>query len=192
MPSYYKKMSILRRSVFWGGMAVALSLPTLSRADVADAAANGFTVKLAVTIRAAPQDVYRRLVHNVGDWWDPAHTFSGDAHNLTIEDKPMGCFCEKLPGGGGVRHLEVVQADTDKVLVLVGGLGPLQSMAVTGSMTIQLAPVRDDGTRVAVVYTVSGYSPAGMNALAAPVDTVLTEQFMRLKRFVEFGKAAVE
>lgn len=170
--------------------ALALVAPTLSRADVADSAANGFTVKLAVTIRASPQDVYSRLVHHIGDWWDPAHTFSGDAHNLSIDDKPMGCFCEKLADGGGVRHMEVVNADPEKVLVLVGGLGPLQAMAVTGSLTIQLAPVRDDGTRVAVVYAVTGYSPAGMNALAEPVNTVLTQQFVRLKSFVESGKAA--
>ncbi len=183
-------MSILKSAAFLGALVIALSVPTVSRADVADSAANGFTVKLAVTIRATPQEVYSRLVNNVGDWWDPAHTFSGDAHNLSIDDKPMGCFCEKLPKGGGARHMEVVNADPDKALVLVGGLGPLQSMAVTGSMTIQLAPVRDDGTRVAVVYAVTGYSPTGLNQLAAPVDTVLTQQFFRLKSFVETGKAA--
>jgi uncharacterized protein YndB with AHSA1/START domain len=173
-----------------GYLAIVMLSPALVRADVADSAANGFTVKLAVTIRATPQEVYSRLVHHVGDWWDSTHTFSGDAHNLSIDDKPMGCFCEKLPNGGGARHMEVVNADPDKLLVLVGGLGPLQSMAVTGSMTIQLAPVRDDGTRVAVVYTVTGYSPAGLNELAAPVDAVLTQQFLRLKSFVESGKAA--
>jgi uncharacterized protein YndB with AHSA1/START domain len=176
--------------VFLGIAAIALSMPTLSRADVADSASNGFTVKLAVTIRASPQEVYRRLVHNIGDWWDPAHTFSGDAHNLSIDDKPMGCFCEKLPDGGGARHMQVVNADPDKVLVLTGGLGPLQSMAITGSMTIQLGAVRDDGTKVSVTYAVVGYSPAGINTLAAPVDSVLTLQFMRLKSFVETGKAA--
>ncbi len=175
----------MRRSFFLGIAAVALL-----RADVADSAANGFTVKLAVTIRASPQEVYQRLVHNVGDWWDSAHTFSGDAHNLTIDDKPMGCFCEKLPGGGGARHMQVINADPDKMLVLTGGLGPLQSMAVTGSMTIQLGAVRDDGTKVAVTYAVTGYSPGGLNSLAAPVDAVLTQQFMRLKSFVETGKAA--
>jgi uncharacterized protein YndB with AHSA1/START domain len=178
-------MSIMRRCFFLGIAAISLL-----RADVADSAANGFTVKLAVTIRASPQEVYQRLVHNIGDWWDPAHTFSGDAHNLSIDDKPMGCFCEKLPGGGAARHMQVVNTDPGKVLVLTGGLGPLQSMAVTGSMTIQLGAVRDDGTKVSVTYAVVGYSPAGMNALAAPVDAVLTQQFMRLKSFMETGKAA--
>jgi hypothetical protein len=34
----------------------------------------------------------------------------------------------------------------------------------------------------------SGYLPAGMNTWAVPVDTVLTQQFTRLKSFVETGK----
>jgi hypothetical protein len=170
-----------------GFLAVALLAPCLVCADVADSAANGFTVKFALTIQAAPQDVYARLVHNVGDWWDPAHTFSRDAHNLTIDDKPMGCFCERLPSGGGVRHLEVVYADPGKTLVLTGGLGPLQSMAVTGSLTIQLSP-SGAGTKLAVQYAVTGYMAGGANALAAPVDSVLTEQFTRLKSFIETGK----
>lgn len=170
-------------------LAIAILAPNLAFADVADSAANGLTVKLAVTIQAPPQEVYRRLVHNVGDWWDSMHTFSGDAHNLSIDDKPMGCFCEKLPTGGGVRHMEVVNVDPGKTLVLSGGLGPLQSMAVTGSMTIQLA-ADGEGTKLAVVYAVTGYTPNGMSSLAPVVDSVLTQQFTRLKSLVETGKAA--
>jgi uncharacterized protein YndB with AHSA1/START domain len=178
-----------RQMLKLGLFAIALLTPTFTMADVADSAANGFTVKLAIAIQAPPQEVYRRLVHNVGDWWDSAHTFSGDAHNLSIDDKPMGCFCEKLPGGGGARHMQVVNVDPGKTLVLTGGLGPLQSMAAGGSMTIQLAAA-GEGTKVSVVYAVSGYLPAGMNALATPVDSVLTQQFTRLKSLIENGKAA--
>ena len=172
-----------------GYFALVLLAPAVTSAAVADSASNGFTVKLSVTIQAPPQDVYARLVHNVGDWWNPMHTFSGDAHNLSIDDKPMGCFCEKFPNGGGVRHLEVVYVNPGKMLVMSGGLGPLQSMADTGSMIIQLSPDAA-GTKLAVQYAVTGYSPAGMNALAVPVDTVLTEQFTRLKSLIENGKAA--
>src|ERR1700734_3347887 len=88
---------------------VLLSVAPL-HAAVADSAANGFTVKLELNIQAPPQQVYGSLVHNVGDWWNSMHTFSGDAHNLSIDDKAMGCFCEKLADGGSVRHLEVVNA----------------------------------------------------------------------------------
>lgn len=115
------------------------------------------------------------------------HTFSGDSHNLS---KAMGCFCEKLADGGSVRHLEVVYADPGKQLVFSGALGPLQSIAAAGSMTIQLDGAAGAGTKLGVVYTVAGYLPAGMNTWAAPVDSVLTKQFTRLKSLVETGKAA--
>src|SRR5580693_10080758 len=116
------------------GVAAFLLAPNWAAAEVADASANGFTVKLTLNIQASPDDVYRKFVRNVGDWWDSDHTFSGNSHNLTIEEKPAGCFCEKLPGGGGVRHLEVAYLAPGKQLVLAGALGPLQSVAATGTM----------------------------------------------------------
>lgn len=79
----------------------------LAAAEVADSSASGFTIKTTLSIQAAPDEVYRQLIH-VGDWWDSVHTFSRDAHNLSIEERAGGCFCEKLPNGGGVRHLEVL------------------------------------------------------------------------------------
>jgi hypothetical protein len=166
--------------------AVFLSAASWAAADVADASANGFTVKLALNVKASPDDVYRKLVRNIGDWWDPSHTFSGNSHNLTIEEKPAGCFCEKLSDGGGVRHMEVAYLAPGKQLVLIGALGPLQSLAATGSMTIKLSPL-DGGTKLEVAYTVVGYLPAGMNTWAAPVDGVLKVQFTRLKNYAEHG-----
>jgi hypothetical protein len=157
-------------------------------AEVADSGNNGFTIKNSLTIQAAPEDVYRHLI-GVGDWWNPEHTFSGDAHNLSLEQKPGGCFCEKLPNQGGVRHMQVVYVDPGKILRMIGGLGPLQSMAATGSMTIGLSPA-GNGTKLELTYAVTGYVPAGMNNLAAPVDSVLTQQFTRLKNYVERGDPA--
>jgi hypothetical protein len=166
--------------------AVILLCPGWAFAEVADTSLEGFTVKTSIKIQASPDEVYRRLVHNVGDWWSPQHTFSGDAHNLTIEEKPMGCFCETLPGQGAVRHMEVLRFVQGKTLVLSGAIGPLQSLAAAATMTIQLSP-GDTGTTVDVTYAVAGYLAAGMDTWAAPVDSVLTEQFTRLKNFVEHG-----
>jgi hypothetical protein len=163
-------------------------VPTPARPEVLDSAANGFTVKVTLSIQAAPDDVYRRIV-GVGDWWSPVHTFSGDAHNLSIDAKAGGCFCEKLPNQGSVRHLEVVYAAPGKALVMSGALGPMQSIAATGSLKIQLTPA-GGGTKLEVTYAVAGYLPAGMNTWAAPVDSVLTEQFTRLKNYVERGTPA--
>ena len=166
--------------------AVILLTPGWTRAEILNQSANGFTVKVIVNMHAAPDDVYRRVVRNVGDWWNPAHTFSGDAHYLTIDAKAMGCFCERLPNLGSVRHMEVVMAAPGEKLVMIGALGPLQSLAVNGAMTIQLSPA-EGGTKLEVTYAVAGYLPAGMNTWAAPVNGVLTEQFTRLKNYVEHG-----
>jgi len=171
-------------------LAIMLWLATtgLAAAEIADSTAGGFTVKITLSIQAAPGEVYRRLLQ-VGDWWNPEHTFSGDAHNLSIEEKAGGCFCEKLPNGGSVRHLQVLFVSPEKTLRMGGGLGPLQGIAANGSMTIQLSPA-GGGSKLDVTYAVAGYLPSGMNTLAGPVDSVLTGQFVRLKNSVERGDPA--
>jgi uncharacterized protein YndB with AHSA1/START domain len=175
----------MKRTILLAVIVAALA-QACAAAEIADSAANGFTYKLVLNLQAPPETVYQRLL-NVGNWWNSSHTFSGDAHNMSIDPKPMGCWCEKLPNGGGVRHMQVVTVMPGKMLVMTGGLGPLQSMAATGAMKIVLAPA-NGGTQLQVTYSVTGYLPAGMNTLAAPVDGVLTEQFTRLKNYVETGK----
>jgi len=167
-------------------LATVFFAPILAHAEVVDSSAAGFTVRTTVTIQAPPDDVYRKFIRNIGDWWNPDHTFSGNSHNLSIEEKAAGCFCEKLPNGGGVRHLEVVNLAPGKSVTFSGGLGPLQALATTGSMTVQFAPV-EGGTKVTVTYAVAGYLPGGMNMLAPPVDGVLAEQFTRFKNYVLHG-----
>lgn len=171
-------------------LALLLIVATLPAfADVKDSSAAGFTITSSFTTPAPPAEVYRKIVA-VGDWWDSAHTYSGDAHNLTIEAKAAGCWCEKLPKqGGGVMHMQVVTAMPGTLLVLTGGLGPLQQMGVTGAMTFKLTPA-NGGTKVEFVYAASGYSPQGMNAIAPIVDKVLTEGVTRLRNYVDLGDPA--
>lgn len=169
---------------------VLLLTPASLRADIADSSAAGFTVKVTIHIQATPGDVYRRLVYNVGDWWSPAHTFSGDSRALTIDNHAPGCFCEKLPNLGTASHMEVVMAAPGEKLVMRGAMGPLQPLAVTGVMSIQLSPDAA-ATKLVVTYAAGGYLPTGLNSWAAPVDSVLTEQFTRLKNYVEHGDPAL-
>jgi uncharacterized protein YndB with AHSA1/START domain len=161
--------------------------PVAARADIADSSPNGFTVKFSATLRPPPAEVYQRIVR-VAEWWDSGHTFSGDSHNLSIDARAGGCFCEKLPDGGFVRHLEVVFAWPGKLLRLYGGLGPLQGIAAAGPMTFQLKP-EQAGTRLDLTYSVSGYGPQGVASWAGPVNEVLGAQFARLKSYVETGSA---
>ena len=170
-------------------LAILVLVPSWAKSEVADASANGFTVKITLRVQAPPEGVYRRLIQNIGDWWSSEHTYSGSSHNLSIEGKAMGCFCEKLPNEGSVRHMQVVFVMPGKALGLTGALGPLQSIAATGNMEIKLSAA-DGGTNLEVTYAVTGYLPAGMNTWAAPVDSVLTEQFTRLKNYIERGSPA--
>lgn len=152
--------------------------------EVKDSSAVGFTIQDTIIITSAPMDVYHSLVTDIGRWWDSAHTFSGNANNLSIDDKAGGCFCEKLENGGSVRHLEVVFADPGKTLRMIGGLGPLQAIAVTGTMTWSLSKTFT-GTDLKVIYTVGGYRPGGLQKMASMVDKVMIEQLVRLKDYME-------
>ena len=162
--------------------------PFAVKADIVDSSAAGFTVRKTITIaKSSPMEVYRHLVDDVGKWWNSAHTYSRSAANLSIEDKAGGAFREKLADGGSVQHMTIVYAEPGKALRMTGGLGPLQGLAVNGSMTWSLSQTAG-GTKLEVEYTVGGYRPGGMGSWAAPVDKVLSEQVTRLKHFIEYGK----
>lgn len=167
---------------------VAVFSQVAARADLTDSSPSGFTIKVTVTIHATPAEVYRKLI-DIGSWWESAHTFSHDAHNLSIEEKPMGCFCEKLPNGGFVRHMEIIYAEPGKILRMSGPIGPLQAFAVTGIATFTLAPA-PEGTILQLTYPIGGYAPQGLTGIAPVADMVLTTQINRLKRFVETGNPA--
>src|SRR5258708_36254606 len=103
-------------------LTLALTAP-IAKPDVVDSASNGFTVKATVQIQAAPKDVYRQLIHNGGDWWNSAHTYSRHAHNLSIEEQPMRCFFEKLPNEGSDRHMQVAAIIPGTWRGMTGALG---------------------------------------------------------------------
>jgi hypothetical protein len=156
--------------------ACLLLLSSVSVAEVVDQAPGGFTSRSVHVVAASPDQVWVGLTDEIGQWWNPDHTWSGDAANLFLDGKAGEEFGEKLPGGGTVTHMEVVYADQGKMLRLRGSLGPLQAMAVVGVLTVEMAAV-ETGTQLTVTYAVGGY---GVEGLAGPVDGVIVEQFERL------------
>ena len=92
-----------------------------------------------------------------------------------------------IPTAACVKHLDVVFAEPGKFLRMRGALGPLQAMAVTGSLTWKLTKM-SSGTEVELTYAVGGYRPGGLQVLAPAVDRVLFSQLTRLKNFIEKGK----
>jgi hypothetical protein len=147
---------------------------------VVSSGAGGFVVREQVNFAGNAASAWKRLV-DVGSWWDPRHTYSGRSSNLSLTLQPGSCWCEKLDGGGFVRHLEVVLVMPGKMLRLIGGLGPLQGTGATGALTFTLSSTSQARTTVVAEYAVVGYSPDGLTSLAAAVDEVLADQ---MKRFV--------
>jgi uncharacterized protein YndB with AHSA1/START domain len=148
---------------------------------------NGFLVKFEVSVNAPAAKVYDALVGQIGSWWDSEHTYSGDAKNLSIDARPGGCFCEKLPNGGGIEHARVIYVVPREVLRLSGALGPLQASGVVGILTWKLTSGTDN-THVQLSYSVGGYVDGGFEKIAPAVESVLRGQLNRLKQFAETGK----
>lgn len=169
-----------------------IALPAV--AEVAAVTANGCSVRETVHIAAAPGAVYAALLEPAR-WWSPAHTFSDDAANLTLDARAGGCFCEKLPGGGSVQHLTVVMVAPGKGLTLRGALGPFQGQAVAGALSWILTPAGSGETDVVLAYNLGGYLtlPGGFERWAKAADGMLGEQVARLRKAVEgapTGKSA--
>jgi hypothetical protein len=168
--------------------AIAAMLLPAAMSQAVEVSDQGFETRTELNIQAAPQRVYEQLLGKVGAWWNPAHTWTGDAANLSIDARPGGCFCEKL-AGTGAEHLRVTQLVPGKLVRLSGALGPLQSSGVAGSLSFNLSPA-GDGTKLVVIYSVGGYWKGGFGGIAPAVESVITEQATRLKAFVETGKPA--
>jgi uncharacterized protein YndB with AHSA1/START domain len=164
-------------------LATALLLTTPAHAEVKSVTDSGFEVSRTTTINTSPAQVYRAL-GQPARWWSKAHTYSGDARNLSMVLRAGGCFCEKIPDGGTVEHARVVYAQAGKQLRVQGSLGPLQAEGVTGTLTWALKAV-PGGTEVTQNYVVGGYIRSGARGFAAPVDQVLGEQLSGLKAYLE-------
>ena len=158
-------------------------------ADVIAADPSGFLVEHEVVIAAERAAVWQAAVDDIAAWWNDDHTVSGDASRLSIEAKPLGCFCESLGGDDGVAHLVVTSASRNIMLRMTGGLGPLGLMGVNGNMTWEFFDARE-GTRVRFTYAVGGFSPDGLDGLAEPVDAVIGDALGLLKAYAEGGAAS--
>ncbi|MBD8526919.1 hypothetical protein [Pseudomarimonas arenosa] len=169
------------------GLAIGLSLCSYSaQAEVQQLSAAGFAVRHEALLRADQASIFQTLIHPAG-WWHPDHTWSGDASNLSLELRAGGCFCERWPQGEA-EHMRVGYFTHNTQLRLLGGLGPLQSMALSGALQFDIKAT-EAGQQLSLSYRVSGDPAHQLEALAPVVDKVLAEQFTRLVRKIETGAA---
>ena len=163
-----------------------MSFGAPAAAEVIDTTVNGFAVRNVAQIAAHPSRVYNTAASLLSRWWNPAHTFSNNSANLSLDARPGGCLCE-IVANGGVVHLTVVYVVAQQEIRFSGGLGPLQQTGVAGNMIWKLTEAAG-GTQFEWTYTAGGYMPGGLAAIAPAVDAVLADQLNRLKRFVETGR----
>ena len=174
-----------RRCLAAGSLALLTAHP--AAAEVVAKSEAGFVSRNAVEVKATPAAAWQTLIAP-SQWWNAEHSFSGDAANLYIDPQAGGCFCEKLPAKddavpgarlGSVLHMTVIHAAPGAVLRLSGGLEPLQSEAVGGTLSITLKST-PGGTRILWEYVVGGYMRHKVDEIAPAVDKVMAEQLSRL------------
>jgi uncharacterized protein YndB with AHSA1/START domain len=166
------------------GIALALGamlMATPAQAEVKEASDSGFTVSHVKVVPASAAKVWAALAQPAR-WWSDAHSWSGDAKNLTLEPKLGGCFCERW-SDGAAEHARVIHVQNGKVLRLRGSLGPLQSEALVGTLTYLITP-EGTGTKIIVDYVVGGHASFGVEAVAPAVDGVIGEQVASLARLL--------
>ena len=164
-------------------LAVACGLASLVAAAAAETSAvspAGFTVGFEREVKATPHELFR-AIGRIGRWWNGEHTWSGDAAHLSLDLRAGGCFCERWPAGS-VQHATVVWVGRDRMVRMVGSLGPLQELGVNGVLTFALKPA-EGRTTLKVSYRVAGGT--ALEQLAPAVDRVIGEQVDRLVAYAE-------
>ena len=159
-------------------------------AEVTDSSVGGFTTVNEVVVDASRAEAWVAAVNDIGSWWSPSHTISGDAARMSIQPELQGCFCESLGEKAGVVHLVVTMVNPTNLLRMTGALGPLGLMGVDGNMIWEFADA-EGGASVRFTYAVGGYSKDGLDKIAPAVDVVLGEALNRLKSYVETGSPEI-
>ena len=123
--------------------AVVVWAPSILTAQIVRSSPSGFQIKIERKVPLDTVSAYQKFVSGFNQWYDANHSYSGKAENLSLDLK-KACMLEKLPDGGFVRHMEIVVHQPGKTLRMTGGLGPLQSMGVSGALTLTFEAVSND------------------------------------------------
>ena len=165
----------------WAVALIMMAAPAAAQAEVVGGSSNGFEIRHVVQIVMPTERTFDAFTR-ISQWWNKGHTYSGDSANLSLSATPGGCFCERMPNGGGIEHLRVTYVVPGEQLVLTGSLGPLLYEATSGVMHIQVERIAG-GSRLTLNYKVAGFANGGADKLAPAVDQVIGDQVARFRKF---------
>ena len=160
-----------------------------AHAEVVQQSESGFIVR---EIAEVPTDNWASwaALTAPAKWWNPEHTWSGNAENLYIDSQATGCFCELMPvpegapegtRRGSVEHMHIIMSAPGTLLRMSGALGPMQGEAVKGVLTITFKKA-PKGTQIVWEYVIGGYMRFKPEQLSKAVDGVMGEQLGRLAK----------
>lgn len=163
----------MRTSPILATLAVAIVTASPAAAEIISRSENAFTLRFEGETRLGPDGVADAF-SQVQQWWDPAHSYTGEAANLSLDLVPGGCWCEAMPDGSRFDHGRVEAVALGEVR-LHAPFGPLRTMATRAELVVTYALV-DGVVRPSWTFIVEG---PGVGALAEPVDGVIGGGFAR-------------
>ena len=163
--------------------AAALMLAaTPVSAEVIARTADSFTLRYEAAAETTPDDI-RSAMTRIDGWWDGAHSYSGDAGNLSVDMTPGGCWCERLANGTDFRHATVVALEADRLL-FNAPFGPLNGKTTRADFTVSWPP-GSGGRTILWEMVIEG---PGLGAYADAVDSVMGAGFSRFTRYLANGE----
>lgn len=158
---------------------VAATAVQSSWSDVLESSETHYRLSQVAKSDSPPAAVWERLVHPER-WWNPAHSYSGEAENLSLEPIAGGLWREDWDSGS-VAHGRVLQVREGELLRMEAPFGPLQGLGAYVVWTITIA-AEGSGSRVSFDEVASAPPGSALDQLAGAVDAVKTEAIDRLVR----------
>ena len=170
----------MRKIVLLAAAMMTFAAP--ASAEVVARTADSFTLRFQSGMETTPEDMIE-TVSDLPEWWDKAHTYTGDNGNLSLDFTPGGCWCETMADGAEFQHAHVVSI-TDDTVVFNAPLGPLNGKATKADLTFHIGG-DGPGWVVSVDFVVEG---AGVGAMADGVNGVMGQAFGRFVHHLHYGE----
>lgn len=170
------------RTLAFALAAAATLIAGPSAAEIIERSEDHFVLRFGAPVEAT-LDTLNSAVADIDQWWDPAHTYSGDAANLSLSLEPGSCFCERLGNGTTFQHGRVEAHEPKTGVLLRAPLGPLNGRTTVADWTLRWEEDADSmGRDLGMTYVVRGQ---GIGAFADAVNGVMATQWRRLVDHVE-------